>query len=95
MPTPTELSDIATAMHNITRPASPLPAGELRDAVGEVLTVTVQHHRRIPETEESVAMCSCGDEWVCAEVTAVRALAQVITRQTEDEAARANNGWRI
>jgi hypothetical protein len=95
MATPTELRDITVAMHDMTRPSSPIPAGELRDAVDEVLTATVGNHRLIPETPESVAMCRCGDEWVCAEVKAVRTVALIITRMAEDEAARVNNGWRI
>lgn len=95
MATPTELRDIATAMYDITRAVSPIPRSELRDAIGEVLLTTNISHRRIPETADTVAMCSCGDEWVCAEVKAVQALALLISRLTEDESARSNNGWRV
>ncbi|MER6892004.1 hypothetical protein [Streptomyces halstedii] len=95
MSMPTELRDIAAAVRDVTRPSSPIPAGEVRDAVAEVLAATVRTHRRFPETAESVEMCSCGDEWACADVTAVRTLALVISRMAGDEAARVNRGWRI
>lgn len=81
-----EIRDINEAIHRVNSRYSPIPAGDLRDAFYEVLVTTVRQHRHVPETPEQVAMCECGDEWACREVTAMRQLARVITRMAEDAA---------
>ncbi|MGI5162775.1 hypothetical protein ACQEU3_47215 [Spirillospora sp. CA-253888] len=48
------------------------------DALASLLSLIVHRHRHVPETEEWVAMCTCGEEWVCPELVAAMTLAAAI-----------------
>jgi len=79
-----ETRDISEAIRTVNSSVSPIPAGELRTAVREVLKATIQHHTYIAGTHEQVAFCDCGDEWPCPDVRAVHTLARTILRMAEE-----------
>lgn len=82
--TGSEISTIREAARLVDSSISPIPAGELRTAVRDVMAAIVRQHHHIPETSDQVAFCDCGDEWPCREVTAVHTLARVIIRMAEE-----------
>jgi len=82
-----EISTIREGIRTVTSSVSPIPVGELRDAVHDVMATVARNHRYLDATDEDPAYCEwCRDEWPCPDVRAVHKLARVITRMAEDAA---------
>ena len=95
MSTPPPITDISEAIRVLASAESPISPGAFRDDLTTLLDGITAGHRLIPETNESVALCACGDEWVCADVEHAAQLARTITRAHDDERARVGNNWRV
>lgn len=94
MSTPTAIADIHEGVRVLTGPASPIPPGNIRDHLVALLDGITAGHQLIPETDESVAGCTCGDEWECDDVEHAAKLARELIYARDVERDRVGNTWR-
>lgn len=95
MSTPPPIADIGEAIRTLTGAESPIQQRDIRDHLAALLEGITAGHRLIPETPDTVAWCTCGDEWVCADVEHASKLARAIVHARDDERARVGNNWRV
>lgn len=93
MSTPEAIRDINEAIRALGRDRSLISHGEIRDAATGLLASIVSAHRRIAETPDTVAGCTCRDEWECGQVASAARLARTILAARDAEVARVGNGW--
>ncbi|TYK47182.1 hypothetical protein [Actinomadura decatromicini] len=65
------------------------------DALATLLAGLAARHRHIPATPALVAMCTCGDEWLCPDLSAAMTLSAAILEGDERDglAEQARRVW--
>ncbi|WP_141576080.1 hypothetical protein [Actinomadura sp. WMMA1423] len=95
MSTPTAIADIHEGVRVLVGAESPIPPGDIRDHLAALLDGITAGHRLIPETDETVALCTCGDEWECGDVEHASKLARALISARDNERTRVGKNWRV